>query len=213
MRLLVRCRLAPCASTRRDAVLNGVKVITHAGDWFESYSPGSLVLPRRGATVELDHDAGQTIGHVVAVAGSGKWIEADLVVESEDPAVLERIRPGVGVSLGGQSLASDDNLVTRVRTHTLCALEHVAITRRGQIAAFPGAEIVSVRESKTTAKPAATTSSGTDWRSQLPPGYAGFRDTTIDLQPGDELLLGSRTSGARWDGEKFHVAGSHARAA
>jgi hypothetical protein len=183
-RLLVTARIAPCSPTTRDSVRNGV------------------------ATVEFDHDA-EVIGQVFSVGGSDKWIEADLVVESDDPEVLARIRPGTPVSLGGKALASASDLELRLKRHLLVHLEHVAILKEGQIGAIPGAKILSVREAKSTATDAAA---GVDWRKLLPREYEGFRADSIDLQPGEELVLGSVTRhGIVWDGHGF--SRPHARAA
>lgn len=207
-RLLVSCRFAPYSETPRLAVRHGLDCVELDTTWTDSFAPGAWLAGGKGATVQLDHDT-EPVGSVVVVAARGRWWVADLVVETDDPEVLARIKPGTGVSLGARSLGRDEDMLVRTRRHTLAQLEHIAILKRGQIPVYQGAKITSVTEAKARTKPAPA--SGIDWRSQLPREYADFAEESIDLQPGDELVRGSRLRGLRWDGQRFTQP--HARAA
>jgi hypothetical protein len=206
MRLLVSLRFAPHSETPRLAARHGQRVVEADADWFESFGPGAFLLGGRGAQLQDGH-GGTPVGEVVITAAHGAWWTADCVVESDDPKVLARIRPGQPISLGFDDVASNDNHNNHVRQHTVARLKHIAILKRGQVAAYPGAKITSVVEAKLNAVPAAAstaTKSGADWRTSVPSGWEALRSNGYQPTEGDELLLGhSRTASHRFTGGRF----------
>lgn len=197
MRLLVSCRFAPYSQTPRLAARHGLPVVEPDATWHESFGPGAWLLGGSGAQIQFGHDTAP-VGSVVVVAARDRWWEADVVVESDDPQVLERIRVGAPVSVGFNPLRSDDNLRSHVRQHRLARLQHIAILRRGEIPAYVGAKITSVVESRT--KPTATP--GADWRRSVPPGWECLLTNGYQPTEGDELLIG-RTASHRFNGQRF----------
>jgi len=204
-RLLVSARIAPFSESPRHAARHGQAVVERDATWYESFGPGAWLLGGREAQVQIGHGT-RPVGSVVVLAARDRWWFADMTVESDDAQVLEAIQVGAAISIGFDPVDHVDDGRTHVRQHRIARLKH------GQVPGYVGAAITAVSESK--AKPSgvavrdsATTATkpGVDWRSQLPLGYAAFRDYAGELEVGDELLLGHRRSGARWDGSRFHV--------
>jgi hypothetical protein len=207
---MIECKFAPYSATPLLSVRHSGEVVERDGNWYESFAPDCWLARGKGAQIQFGHNS-PVIGWVSVVTGCRDgWWRADGVIDCDDAVVLKRIRVGTPVSVGFDPIHHDDDLHLRLRRHDLAELRHIAVLRRGEIPAFAGAKITAVRE--LGAKPRSA-SSGGDWKAVLPAGYESFRDTDLDLQPGDELTLGSAHRGARWDGQRFIVHHSALRAA
>jgi hypothetical protein len=207
--LLVEVRFAPHSESERLAVRNGADYVDVDSVYRESYASDCWLSRGAGARVELGH-GGDQIGQVVMTSAHGPWHYASLVVESDDPAVLGRIRPGAGVSLDARLINSDTNELSRTRRHKLAKLNAIAITRQGERAKVPNAQIVSVTESRTTRASSAGRSSS--WRLKLPAGFedwATFDNMPDNLDVGTTLVNHTRAGevGIRWTGSAFTAAG------
>lgn len=207
-RLLVECQLAPHADSDRLTVRNGFDLADVDAVYREAYATRCWLNSGAGVPVEFGHH-GKQIGEVVIVAACGAWHRASLVIDTEDPEVLERIRPGVGVSLDAWLLRSDTNPLSRTRWHKLAKLNAVAITRKGDRARVPDAKIVRVTESRTAPRATAAASSG--WRSKLPAEFADWAtfDMPDELERGAVLINHTRTGerSIRWTGATFTAGG------
>jgi len=199
VRLLVSCRFAPYSETPRLAARHGLPVVERDATWHESFGPGAWLAGGRDAQIQIGHGT-TPVGSVVVVTARDRWWEADCVVESDDPKILERIRVGTPISVGFDPVTSSDDQRTHVRQHRLARLKHLAVLRRGEIPAYLGAKITSVTEAK--ARKVATTihSGNRDWRAKLPVGWqdAGRHSD----EPPAELIEG-RTVTWRWNGTTY----------
>lgn len=201
-RYLVSVKLAPCSQTKADIVRAAGEVVERDGVWYESFAPGCFARNGRDAEVSIGHDT-ESVGSVVTVVAKGDLFYADMVVESDDPQVLARIRPGTPVSLGARSLVSDADHHLRLKRHLVCELEHVAIAAPHQVGCFPGAKITSVTET-TLARTKPTSLATINWRELLPAEYADFAECFDgDDPPLGVLSIGNRKVGIRWDGRRF----------
>jgi hypothetical protein len=197
-RLLVSCRFAPCSETDALKVRHAADVAELDGTWRESYAPDCWLAGGQNAEVQFGHDT-EAIGQVVVVAARGAWHFADLVVDTDDPAALERIKVGAPVSLGGRMINRDEDIDLRLRRVTLAQLQHIAIARPGELARLAGAKITSVTASKTKPR-----SASVDWRSSVPTGWECLLENGYEPELGVELLVGNtKTASHRFDGERF----------
>jgi hypothetical protein len=161
MRLLVSMRFAPYAETPRLAARHGLAIADADATWHESFAPNAWRGGGRGAQIGTAHD-GTQIGEVVVIAARDRWYEADCVVETDDPKILERVRVGQPVSVGFDDLDTDDDFRTHVRRFLRADLKHIAILARGEVPAYEGARITSVVEAKlATATPRQARLAGT----------------------------------------------------
>lgn len=207
MRLLVSCRFAPCSETPFLAVRHATDVAEVDGIWRESYAPDCWLAGRHNPEVQFGHDS-DAIGLVVVITSHEGWHHADMTIDTDDPAALERIKVGAPVSLGARTIRRDDDVHLHIRRHTLAQLQHIAIARHGEIAKISGAKITSVRR-MADATPA---TSDADW-------LAGLPDYWVEALQGDKpgevtalLGKGDRVE-YRWDGRRFVSAGAFARVA
>lgn len=203
MRLTVSCRFAPRSESWRDQVRNAVEVVEPDGNWFETYADDCWLSRGKTATVQIDHDT-DDVGDVFLVYPHREWWYADLIVESDDPKVLERIKVGAPVSLGARMISHDDDQVIRTRRHTVTQLQHIAILKERDIPKIPGARIMSVTQSKATATSA---SSGVDWRSKLPAGFRDFAELSDECVVRDRNVLTNSRGSIRWAGDRFVSVG------
>jgi hypothetical protein len=200
MRLLVSARIAPFGASPRLAARHGLTVVELDGNYHESFAPRCWRGGGSGAQVQAGHGT-TPIGSVIVTAAHGAWWHADMVIESDDPKVLERCRVGQPVSIGFNEIDVDDDLRTNVRRYMRAELGHVAILARNESPAYEGAKIVSVTPSRQQPKLAAS-SRNDDWRSSLPPGWECLLEHGYQPDKGDELLIG-RTASHRFDGQRF----------
>jgi hypothetical protein len=169
MRYLISMRFAPYGETPRLAARHGLAIADADSVWHESFGPRCWRGGGRGAQIGTAHD-GTQIGEVVVIAARDRWYEADCVVETDDPKILERIRVGQPVSVGFDDLDVDDDFRTNVRRFLSADLKHIAILARGEVPAYAGARITSVVEAKL--KPAATASRASGARLTGEQGHA-----------------------------------------
>ncbi len=207
IRLFVSARIAPCSQTDRLKFRHALDVVERDGIvWHESFSPDCWLAAGQGAEVSIGHDT-TAIGTVVVCAARENWHYADIVIDDPTPETLRLIRVGAPVSIGARTIRRDEDLDLRVKRHTMAQLQHIAIGAPGQLGAFPGAKITSVRAESTLAsksKPKlALAGSGVDWRTVLPRGYEVCSELDCDLEVGAELLLGNQDRGPKWDGQRF----------
>jgi hypothetical protein len=196
-------RFAPYAETPRLAARHGLAIADADATWHESFAPNAWRGGGRGAQIGTAHD-GTQIGEVVVIAARDRWYEADCVVETDDPKILERVRVGQPVSVGFDDLDTDDDFRTHVRRFLRADLKHIAILARGEVPAYAGARITSVSEAKlerTRPSPGLVTSTSTaGWKSKLPADWRGY---CLDSdEPPLELIKG-RTIEWRWTGSAY----------
>lgn len=152
-RLLVDATIAPCSETWRDAVRCAEDVVDSIGTWRESFAPLCWLARGNGAPVLADHD-GAPIGSVFQIIDHGGWHIAEVIIESDDEKLLERVRVGQAVSIDAYSTDIDHDIDLRLRRHIVTRLNHLAILRDRDIPGYAGAKILAVRElpARTTAK-------------------------------------------------------------
>jgi hypothetical protein len=75
----------------------------------------------------------------------GAWHIADAVIETDDPAVLERIHEGRALSIDAKSIRRDDTELTHVRRQRLAQLQAIALLADGERPWYADARIVRPR--------------------------------------------------------------------
>lgn len=148
VRLAVEIKFAPCSEDGGVlAVRNALPIIDHddGTTWYESFAADAFLVGGQGARITHGHD-GEAIGSVIVAIARGAWHYADAVIETNDPAVLERIHEGRPVSIDAKSLKRDDDELTRTRRHRLAQLQAVALLADGERPWYEHAKITRVRE-------------------------------------------------------------------
>jgi hypothetical protein len=155
MKLYGQCRLAPCSHTGRDLIRSAQQSLWNHRLYYESFAPGCWLNSNEPVPLRLVHDDDETtIGQVTAIATSGQWHVAGFVVDDPTPEVRERVKVGVRVSLGAQSLKRFEDTEPNVVRHEVVRLEELVVLEPGALAGYPDARITSVHEAKTQTKPA-----------------------------------------------------------
>ncbi len=155
-RLHVSARFAPYSATPELAVRHAVDVAHTDGMYRESFAPQCWLASDRPASVQFDHDTAD-VGQVIVVAGVDRWWYADMQVESDDAALLERCVVGNPVSIGARVLTrmTTTHTDTRVCRHRGAWLEHIAILKPGSLPGYRGAKITAVSEATVKVRQAA----------------------------------------------------------
>ena len=196
-RLLVDCRLAPCSRNAREAARNSIPYVDVDRVWHDTIASDAILNAGRGARVEIGVHGGDVCGEVfVVVPGPDGWHHADLIVDTEDPAVIEQIKPGVPVSLEARVVKEDADQVSGIRRCRMVKLDAIAILTRGR-ARYPGAKITSVTEAKPKARQSAS-----GWRSKLPASHRDFA-TMSDESVYAQTIFTNQHGSIRWDGQQF----------
>jgi hypothetical protein len=152
------CRIAPAASTWKQAIRSGHDVLKRGALRRESFAPwafGDAV----DVPVLLDHDRAREVGKVVGVTDHDQWILASIELDQEKPLAsiaADRLAHGAALSPTFVSLLRDELLEqTGVAWHKQALLREVSILEIGDRPAYEGTGVMS-RLERSTRSPAAS---------------------------------------------------------
>lgn len=143
-------RIAPCATTWREAMRHGASVVDNRKRWTESFAPNAFIATDKPAPVILSHHDGKPVGQVSGCWTDNGWHVASFDLDhsrSLSAVALDRLDVGVPVSIGFRGLRHDTKLAgDGVMWHTLARLDELSILYPDERPAYPGAKVVHMYE-------------------------------------------------------------------
>lgn len=190
------CRFAPCSTTDREAIRNGVDVVFDGRRMTESFAPDAFLATTERVPVILSHDPGKPAGYLTQRIVHNGWHIGPFTLDHSHWAsavALDRLKRGTPVSIGAHTLRHDESLAELgVLRHTFARLDELSILAADEHPAITGAKIIDVLErseapyARTPARPVA--SATPEW---LPRAQeeAAARGTMIRYFPDAQITL------------------------